>query len=184
MIAVKDPIVNGIDISKYKEHPRILELRLILVFAIVSLEYGHNKALTIFNKLSDIFRTDFAKLSTVINSMPSIKAMQKKDKWRYRQEVIIMGHLFNENRTDVATKYLQRHYTTLYRNKRKHRMEDFLDQEWLDQLDNNVIICGVEAYRLEVLRFIEEFEFFLEVMGNVSLSTKDVRSIRYSHELQ
>lgn len=184
MIAVKDPIINGIDVSKYKEHPRILELRLILLFSVVATEYGHNKAVEIFKSLSEIFRVDFTKLHTVINAMPSIKRMRTTDKYRYRQEVIFMGRLFNETRSDVATKYLQRHFTTVYRKPEIHKIERFLDEEWLADLEDNVVICGVESYRLEVLRFLEAFEFFLEVMGNLSLSTKDIRSLRFSHQLQ
>lgn len=183
MIAVAEPLINGIDVSSYKEHPRMLELRLILLFSIVATEYGHNKAVTIFQKLSEIFRTDFAKLQTVINSMPSIQQMRRTDKWRYRQEVIFLGHLYNETRGTVATKYLQVHYTTIYRMPEVHRLDNFVTQRWLDQLDDSVVICGVEAYRLEVLRFLEDFEFFLEVMGNVHLSTKDIRSLRYDHRL-
>lgn len=184
MIAVKDPIINGIDVSKYKEHPRMLELRMILIFSVVATEYGHNKAMTIFKKLSEIFRNDFAKLSTVINSMPSITSMKRNNKWRWRQEVLFLGRLNNETRAETAAKYLQKHYTTVYRQPELNNPEYFINQDWLDGLDDNVIICGVEAYRLEVLRFLEDFEFFLEVIGNLSLSTKDIRSLRFSHQLQ
>lgn len=184
MIAVKNPIINGIDISPYKEHPRMLELRLIMIFGVVATEYGHNKAMFIFQKLSEIFRNDFAKISTVLNTLPSIHMLRKKNKWRYRQEVMFLGRLHNETKQEVAAKYLQRHYTTVYRQPEINDADTFVNQEWLDGLEDNVVICGVEAYRLEVLRFLEDFEFFLEVMGNLSLSKEDIRSLRFDHKLR
>jgi hypothetical protein len=182
MIAPKDPIINGIDVSKYKEHPRILELRFGLFFLIVAREYGHNGAIRIYQKLSEIFRVDFNKIQTVINAIPSVQVLKRRDKWRYRQDVALMGHLFNESGVEIANKYLKIHTTTYYRQKEILSPKYFVNEEWLAGLDDSIIICGVETYRLEIIRFIEEFEFFLEVMGNVSLSTKDLRSIRFSHE--
>lgn len=184
MIAVKNPIVNGIDVSPYKEHPRMVELRLTLMFGVVSTEYGHNKAMTIFQKLCEMFRIDFAKLSTILNSLPSIHMLRKKSKWRYRQEVMFLGRLNNESKQQTAAKYLQRHYTTVYRQPEFHDPDTFVTQEWLNGLNDNVVICGVEAYRLEAIRFIEDFEFFLEVLGNLSLSKEDIRSLRFDHKLR
>jgi hypothetical protein len=183
MIAVKKPIINGIDVTKYKEHPRMLELRMTMIFGVVATEYGHNKAMFIFKKLSEMFRIDFSKLTTVLNTLPSINMLRKKDKWRFRQEVMFLGRLHNETKQEIASKYLQKHYTTIYRQPNVHDVDTFVNQEWLDGLDNNVVICGVEAYRLEVIRFIEDFEFFLEVVGNLSLSKEDIRSLRFDHKL-
>jgi hypothetical protein len=184
MIAVKNPIINGIDISKYKEHPRMLELRMVLQFTIISTEYGHNKAMFIYQKLCEIFRVDFAKISTVLNALPSVTMLSRKNKWRYRQEVMVLGKLYNETRVDAGSKYLQKHATTIYRYPEFYDPNIYVNEEWLGGLDETVAICGVETYRLEVLRFIEDFEFFLEVMGNISLSKEDIRSIRYDHKLR
>lgn len=162
--------VNGIDITKYVYHPRILELRLIMYHKTLSQEYDFNMATEFFRQLSTLFRCNWNFLNGIISNSPRIRALSRTDKRRYQEEVIFMGALFDESRQYVAKTHLKMAKETIYRRENRYRLDDFITQEWLDKLDVNVTICGLEHYKVEALRFIEGLERFFEVMNYVSPS--------------
>lgn len=154
----------------YKRHPRVLELRIILVFNNLVRNYTYNRAIEILESLCDITKTNFKNIITIVNNDYNIRRLSKTNKERWFQELIFMGALYNESRYFVAEKWLSRHKTYLYTMKHYNLiLEDFLDEEWLKGLTDSVVICAIPHQNLEATRFLDGVEQLLEVLGNVSV---------------
>lgn len=162
--------VNGINIDAYKTHPRLLELRVMLIYQALINEYDINVASNLFRALANTLRIDWTKLNAIISNHFKIRRLEVIDKKRYRQEVILMGMLYGETRYYIAERYLNLNRTTVYRSSYQLQPEAFISQEWLDELDSNVTICGVPVYRFEAERFVNALSNFLEVLGYVFVS--------------
>jgi len=162
-------VINGIEIAPYQRHPRILELRLIMIYKSLTENYDANTASNLFKDLCDVFRLNWTLISGILNRNFEIRRLSKKNKKRYQQEVVFMGVLFNETRYYIAQQYLGIAVSSIYRNSMNLKPERFLSQEWLDELDEHVVICGNPNYRLEAEKFIEGLIHFLEALGRVSL---------------
>lgn len=166
----KEIIINGIDISKYREHPRVLELRIIMIFNALATHYDNNIAMTLMRNLSDVFYSNWTLISGILNNWAVIRRMEKTNKTRYRQEVIFMGLVFGESRYYIADTYLGLSKSAVYRKSLGLVPDDFITQEWLDELDNSITICGASHYKLEAIRYVEGFNMFREALGNVYTS--------------
>lgn len=166
--------VNGINVTQYQRHPRIIELRMILLHGLFIAEYGDKFTVDFFKAWCDMNKINYTFIMSVINQKVRIKQMDITDKLRYRQEVIFTGHVYNEARDAVGARFLNLSRTFLYREKELFDPNIFVTKEWLDLLDLNVVICGVPQYNNEALRFIESLEHFLGVIGNVPLAKKKV----------
>lgn len=154
----------------YKTHPRILELRLVLYYTMLSRAYGINKATEFYIALCQIMGIDWQKINGIINQLPKIRYLEKKDKKRYRQELVFMGFLYDETRYFIAKNIVNVSPASLYRKDAGLNVDDFLSEEWLERLDETVTICGIPQYALEAKRFIQSYQEFMEVLGNVSAS--------------
>jgi hypothetical protein len=89
---------------------------------------------------------------------------------RYRQEILFMGAVWGHHRLYTAKQHLHITHATLYRYGAELNPEKFVNQDWLDQLANNVIICGIDGYKQEGIRFVDGFFNLVKIIGNVSIS--------------
>lgn len=163
-------LINGQNMSEYRWHPRMLELRIIVVFNILARAYGINEATNYFKTLCHLFRIDWARISAIVNSAFAVRKMEKAQKKRFRQEVIFMGLVWGESKFYIAKYYLKISHVTLYKDESELDPHVYLTQKWLEELPNSVVICGHDTYKMEAMRFVESYHNFLEVMGHVSLS--------------
>jgi hypothetical protein len=166
--------VNGIDISSYQRHPRVLELKVIFMYQLLVNEYNDVWAQTFFRQWADLNRMNWSLLSGFLNQKQKIRKLETLDRGRFRQEVIFMGLLFNEVRREVAERYLGISKTYIYRKENNFDVEEYVTEDWLLKLDETVVLCGIPQYRNEVERFVETLENFLEVIGHVSVAKSRV----------
>ena len=162
--------INGIELAKYRTHPRVLELRLISIHHKISRAYDLNTATEFFRSLCGVFKCNWQIISGILANHFNIRRLSKLDKMRFRQEMIFMGLVYGETRYYIAKELLNITQKTMYAKSNKTKPEDYINQKWLDGLDKNVTVCGVDTYRLEAERFVESYNYFLEAVGNVSLS--------------
>ena len=155
--------------SSYKTHPRILEIRLMLIFNNLVRNYQYAKAIRIVEVFCDLFAVNFKNILTIVNNDYKIRRMRKTNKERWLQEVVFMGELYDESRYFIAENYLARHGTYLYSGQYNLKIENFVDHEWLRGLDSSVTICGIPHQKLEAERFIIGLEQFLKVLGRLSV---------------
>jgi hypothetical protein len=172
MLTIENPatlIINGTDYATYREHPRMVELHVLTLFFGLVKEYGVFKAEQLMKHLCEVLAVDWTKISAIVRNMDKFQAQQKNDKVRYRQEVIFLGALWGHHRLFTAKTWLHISHTTLYRDKLLDE-KNFVNDEWLNKLNNNVIICGIDAYKLEGIRFLDGFFNLIKVLGHVSVS--------------
>lgn len=162
--------LNGVDLTKYRNHPRILELRLAMLHKLMAEEYSAEIAVKFLHSLCDLFRCNWNVINQIINNVYNIRQMSKDSKKRWRQELVFMGMTLNETRYAIAKRYLDLNISNSYRKEYNLTPSNFLTQEWVDELDASVVVCGLSAYRFEAERFMQEYDNMLEVMGRVLTS--------------
>lgn len=155
-------------LDKYKKHPRVLEVRLILLFDLFEREFGYMNVMNIFEGLCYGFRRSKELLDTVLARRFDIKRKSKTSKIKWRQEVMFMGLCYGESPYKVAKNYLLIAPQNLYMNKEMNDPRYFVTDEWLRNLDDEAIIAGNKLYRDEIKGFLE----IIDSLTNVLLKWK------------
>lgn len=150
--------VNGIDLEKYKEHPRVLEIRFINLFDMIEREYGYQTAIKYCESIAATFNCNMTFIQGLINNRYTIKRASKTHFRRWRQEVIFSSACYGDSLYKIAKYYFGVTTSTIYNQKEFYDINTFLNEAWLRELDENVNLCGTKAYRVEVKRFIEVIE--------------------------
>lgn len=151
-------------LEKYKRHPRILEVRLILLFDLFTKEFGFNGARELFNGLCYGLKRNSDVLEMIINRRFDIKRASKTNVYKWRQEVIFMGMCYGETLYKIAKDYLLIAPANMYRANPYCNPEDFLTDEWLRNLDDEIFIAGGEMYRNEVSAFLDVIDGLTSVL--------------------
>ena len=162
--------IGGRDYTLYREHPRMVELHILTLYLGLVKEYGVFKSESLLKHLCEVLAVDWSKIQGIVRNFDKFKEQQKRDPNRYRQEVLFLGSLFGHHRLYTAKTWLHISHTTLYRLGDLLNPDKFVNEEWINQLNNNVIICGLDVYKNEGVRFIEGFFNLVKVLGNVSVS--------------
>jgi len=150
-------------IESYRFHPRILELRLILIYDILVKRSGSATADVYIRSLAEATASDFYTLKKVILQYPEIKELKLINKERYRQEVLFMGLVWNESKGYIAEKYLRISRSTFYTGASTYDyLSDYVNEAWLAVLEDEVVLCNDSATKLEVERFLINFNGFLQ----------------------
>lgn len=156
-------MLDELDIEKYKSHPRVLEIRFILLFDLIEKELGLVQTMNLYQGLCSAFHLNFSFINAIINKRFDIKRSSKRAYKRWRQEVVFAAYVYGESVYKIANTYLHVNTATLYNQKDIYDINNFLDEEWLEKLGGDVCLCGIEAYRNEVLRFNE----IIDGMSNI-----------------
>lgn len=151
------------DYGDYKTHPRVLEIRFILLFDMFEREFGYATALKYYETICDIFRCDFVKIMGLVNKRFEIKKYQKSKLTKWRQEVIFAAACYNESIYKVAKDYLIMSSQNIYSNENL-KLEKFVTEEWLRNLDTEATLCGMKPYRIELERFFEAINNLTNVL--------------------
>ena len=147
-------LLDNQDKEYYKNHPRVMEIRFAMLYDIVERDFGRIQANKFFELICKMYNCNFNILTSLINKRFEIKrySLTKIKKWR--QEVIFVAYLYDET-IYKASKYLGTSTSNLYTNKEKYELETCMTPEWLKELDDEVFLCHINDYRLEVQRFFE-----------------------------
>jgi hypothetical protein len=163
-------IINGTDYTDYRHHARLVELNIITTYLNFVKEYGVVKTEDFFKGICNLLGVDWIKIQGIIRNADKFIQQGRSDKLRFRQEVLFMGAVWGHHRLYTAKQHLRISHTTLYSFKELLDPEKYVTDNWLANLTNNVIICGIDGYKQEGIRFIEGFFNLVKVIGNVSIS--------------
>ena len=163
-------IINGVDYTDFRQHPRMVELNIMATFVNFANDYGYTKAEEFFKAIASLIGVDSTKILGIVRNVDRFRQQRVKDKLRYRQEMLFMGAIWGHHRMYTAKFHLHISHTTLYKFGDQLNPDKFVNQEWLDGLNSNVLICGIEAYRNEGARFVDGMFHLIKVFGNVSVS--------------
>lgn len=148
-------VLDEKELEKYKTHPRVLEIRFILLFDMFERELGYMSAIKSFQAICDAFNCNMTLLQAIINKRFDIQRKSKTNFRRWRQEVIFASYVYGESIYKVAKTYFHVKPESIYAQKDIYDIDVFLNNEWLSKFDNDVTLCGQYAYRNEVIRFME-----------------------------
>lgn len=156
--------LDKLQMEKYKKHPRVMEIRFILLFELIEQEYDYHQAVKFFESLCEAFRCNIVFLQSIINQRYDIKRNSKKDFVMWRQEIIFVYTLYGESLYKIAKTHLGIKPETLYAQSKLYDINKFCDENWLNKLDMQVTLCGEKSYRLEMTRFFEALDMFADIM--------------------
>lgn len=159
-------VLDEKELEKYKTHPRVLEIRFILLFDMFEKELGYLQATKSFQAICSAFNCNMTLLQAIINRRFDIQRRSKTNFRRWRQEVIFASYVYGESIYKVAKTYFKVRPESIYAQKEIYDIDVFLNNEWLDKFDNEVTLCGEYAYRNEVVRF-------LEIVDNMTIVLKE-----------
>lgn len=148
-------ILNEKELEEYRHHPRVLEIRFILLFDMFEKELGYLQAIKSFQSICSAFNCNMTLLQAIINRRFDIQRKSKTNFRRWRQEVIFASYVYGETIYKVAKTYFHVKPESIYAQKDIYDIEIFLNNEWLDKFDNDITLCGEHAYKNEVVRFME-----------------------------
>ena len=148
-------MINGIDVTDYKNHPRILEVRFTLMFDIFEKEFGFERTNSLFKGIAETMGCNYSFIKDIINKRFEIRRKQKTKFTRWRQEVVFAAYLYGESNYKIAKVYFNIAPSTLYMQKDIYGLENFLSMGWLAELDSEVTLAGMRHYRIEIERFME-----------------------------
>ncbi|MCK9326060.1 MAG: hypothetical protein M0P69_11270 [Bacteroidales bacterium] len=164
MRKVSGPVINGIDINEYMRHPRVVELRLVLLNEQIKREYGEEFAQNFIRHWCDLFKVNYTLIRGILNQTKQVLRLSLSDRTRFRQEVVFMGHIYKESRMHIAKRFLNLSSRRLYRENNGYGLEGFLTEDWCADLTDHVAACGIKPYKIEAERFLDEFEAFRKIV--------------------
>lgn len=154
---------NVVDLENYKKHPRILEVRFILLYDMFEREYGAVRASKYFEAICDMFHINFVFINAIIHRRFEISKYSKTKRLRWKQEVIFAAKCYDETIYKVAKDYLVVARSNLYVYP-ELKLENFVTDEWLRELDEEAKVCGTEAYRMSIEHLFEVIDDLANVL--------------------
>lgn len=163
---MKNEILTKELLEQYRKHPRILEVRFILLFDLFEREFGYNGVMDIFNGLCIGFKRNKDLLDTILAKRFDIKRKSKTSRTKWRQEVMFMGMCYGETPYKIAKYYLMVDPSNLYKRDRAcvYDPKVFVTDEWLRDLDDEVKLAGGHIYRNEIKGFLEVINSLTNVL--------------------
>lgn len=151
------------ELATFKYHPRIMELKMSMIKQLLIRQYGDEVANDFLQALAQMFQCNWTVLIGVFNKEHKITNHPAVNPRRRKQEIIFMGALYGETRYKISEQYLNMSSNYLYQSKETFNPELFATDEWLTELNSEVIACGVKSYAIEVKRFLVSFEAFFSI---------------------
>jgi predicted glycosyltransferase involved in capsule biosynthesis len=149
---------------KYKEHPRILEIRLICLARYLSLSLNRGHADEFIRYLSETYSCNEQFIRILINKSSEVLIIETTDYTRFIQEISLACHLYGYDRFFIAKMLLKSPNTLNSKVLYPYELDTFISEEWFEGFDDKVAFCGHKAYAIEALRFIKAFDNFREVL--------------------
>lgn len=153
------------NILDVKYHPRILELRMAGLKRHMTGNFGEERGMRMLKELSEMFNCNWTLLAQIFAKTNKIWNNPLISRERHKQEVILMGAAWGEDRKRVAQKYLGMHSNYLYQNSKLHNPDKFADEDFIITMDGEVEQLGIQAYLLEATNFLASINELKEVLS-------------------
>lgn len=154
---MKNELLTKELLEQYRKHPRVLEVRFILLFDLFEREFGYNGVMSVIKGICLAFNRNSDLLDTIIARRFDIKRKAKTAKIKWRQEIMFMGLCYGETPYRIAKEYLMISPSNFYRKSAGETYDPnvFVTNKWLEELDDEVKIAGGHIYRNEIKGFLD-----------------------------
>lgn len=150
--------------ERYKNHPRLLEVRFINIIEKLVDSVGLTGMYGFLDYVSKNFdNIDVSILHTIINKRPSIKNVIPEKK--YKQELIFYGFLFTGKLNHGLINYLSLNKKLSSIHPERYHVRKFLNDKWLNDLDYEVVA-------LRDINTIDNVKNFITVVETMSYVLK------------
>lgn len=140
--------------ERYKNHPRLLEVRFINIIEKLVDSVGLTGMYGFLDYVGKNFdNIDVSILHTIINKRPSIKNVVPELK--YKQELIFYGFLETNLYNYGVINYLNLHKDSCFSHPNRYHIKKFLNEEWLNDLDYEVVVLRDKLVALNVKNFLD-----------------------------
>lgn len=150
-------------LKKYRKHPRIVELRIALIYHRLLKEFGIEATDKLVKHICDVADIDEKVLFRVIAHENTILTNVHYEK-RFRQEVIFMGYCYGESRRETVRKYLPVKIGTIYNEGEVYDVEKFATKHWLERLDSEFQVLGIKSYLFASIHFLTFLERLVDLL--------------------
>lgn len=154
----------NIDLEKYKKHPRVMEIRFLAFYRMLVKEFGlmgANKQIELICTLGSIDRD---KIFGIINQTSNLGKLNSDQKLRQRQELYFMGMCYGDSMRRITKNYFFKEPTNFY-GPRKLDLDDFATEDWLEELDSSVMLCGVPAYKTTLEQMLAMVTHYVSIFN-------------------
>ena len=145
-------------LRKYRDHPRIMEIRFSVFFECLAREFGYDKGMQMFEKICSGDNRDSFTAQRLISQRFSIMRHKKINRVKWRQSVLFMALCYNQSLSKVCKYLLNCSNSILYRIDGLYSPTTFVTQEWLDSLDDEIVIAENPYIREQLRGMIITFD--------------------------
>lgn len=141
-----------------KYHPRMLELRVCIIYDNLYDIFGGANAFEIIKGFCEALKIDFSCVDEVLRNHSRIKRLSKSNRKEYNTQVFVLGECWEENKNYTSRVYLKG-LKGAYRNYNDITVDD----TFLAKLDNYVI-CLDSDYKINnVKNFLINFNWLVRL---------------------
>lgn len=153
-------------LEKYRKHPRIIEIRFIMTYRVLEREYGLTGALNLVEGLCSGFNRSFPLINNALSKRYDMFNWSRHNQVLWKQQVLFAGLCGGLTISKTCKTYLGVLPTNIYPFD-YYDPYNYVNDEWLDRLDDDVIACGNSQIRNEVIGFLDILEDLAKVLHNL-----------------
>ena len=143
-----------------KYHPRMLELRLCLIYDNLYNVYGGVNALFIIKGFCEALKIDYSCIDDVLRNHSKVKRLSKSNRKEFNNQVFVLGECWDETKNYTSRVYLNG-ITGAYKNYSNIKVDD----EFIRKLDKYVFCLDTEYKINNVKNFLENFNWLIRIFS-------------------
>lgn len=152
------------DLSRFKYHPRVLEVRFMVVYDRCCQALGDDRTTALFDFICEQNGIKAAAIRTFIGDIPSMESESSHSVLLYQQEKVFAGTLWGDSRADIAKKDLGVTVAYVYQQKIKFNPEHFVTERWVERLGNRATTARIGSLYDELNRFMQIIQTYLSIL--------------------
>lgn len=143
-----------------KYHPRMLELRLCLIYDNLYDIYGGVNSVEVIKGFCDALKIDFNCINEVLRNHSRVKRLSKSNRKEFNTQVFVLGECWDETKSYTSRVYLSG-ITGAYKNYNNIQVDD----DFLRKLDTYVFCLDNEYKINNVKNFLENFNWLIRLFS-------------------
>lgn len=143
-----------------KYHPRMLELRLALVYDSLYHAFGNKNSIEIIKGFCESLKIDYACIDLVLRNYSKVMKLSKFNRAEHNRQVIVMGESWGETKSYVGRVYLNG-IKGIYSN----YSDIGVDDNFLSSLDKYTAVLAEEYDINNVKNFLENFNSLINLFS-------------------
>lgn len=159
----KDIIMSDSQRKKLLNHPRMVELYIIMTYDLFFSILGDEATLSLFKAICSSNTIDYDRIRLLLSRYPIVKSLQRTDENRYYKELAVLAATHGKTRYWLAAKWLKVSKATVYTKTDKLLLEDVTSDEFLDSMNKEVTLSASKDIYRELVHFQDALRLLAKV---------------------